>query len=88
MQTQLRPLLSLLSISTGHILRLLATHHITREVCPDVFANNRLSSFMDSGKDVKDLYIGTEYAYVLTHRAALLFMFALVPKASTKAQMA
>ncbi|TCD65381.1 ich1-like protein [Steccherinum ochraceum] len=42
----------------SHILRLLATHHITREVRPDVFANNRLSSFMDSGKDVSDLIIG------------------------------
>ncbi|THH29318.1 hypothetical protein EUX98_g4870 [Antrodiella citrinella] len=42
----------------SHVLRLLATHHITREVRPDVFANNRLSSFMDSGKDVQDLIIG------------------------------
>ncbi|KAH8096884.1 hypothetical protein BXZ70DRAFT_865118, partial [Cristinia sonorae] len=44
--------------SSGHILRLLATHHITREVRPDVFTNNRLSSFIDSGKDVTDLVLG------------------------------
>jgi hypothetical protein len=37
----------------GHILRLLATHHIGKEISPNVFANNRLSSFVDSGKDLK-----------------------------------
>ena len=35
---------------TAHILRLLATHHILREVSPDVFALNRISSLVDSGK--------------------------------------
>ena len=35
----------------GHVLRLLATHHIGKEVSPNIFANNRLSSFIDSGKD-------------------------------------
>jgi hypothetical protein len=35
----------------GHILRLLATYHIGKEVSPNTFANNRLSSFIDSGKD-------------------------------------
>ncbi|KAK7689556.1 hypothetical protein QCA50_007348 [Cerrena zonata] len=39
----------------SHILRLLATHHITREVRPDVFANNRISSYLDSGKDLDSL---------------------------------
>ncbi|THU99018.1 hypothetical protein K435DRAFT_752418 [Dendrothele bispora CBS 962.96] len=34
----------------AHILRLLASHHICREVSPNVFANNRLSSLIDSGK--------------------------------------
>ena len=34
----------------GHILRLLATHQIVREVRPDVFANGRLSALLDSGK--------------------------------------
>ncbi|KAK7012982.1 hypothetical protein R3P38DRAFT_3207582 [Favolaschia claudopus] len=31
------------------ILRLLATHHIFREVSPGVFANNRISSTLDKG---------------------------------------
>ncbi|KAI0339260.1 hypothetical protein BDW22DRAFT_1431862 [Trametopsis cervina] len=43
----------------SHILRLLATHHIGREVRPDVFANNRLSSIIDSGKPWRDLMMAT-----------------------------
>ncbi|KAF7976155.1 hypothetical protein HWV62_7471 [Athelia sp. TMB] len=39
----------------AHILRLLATHHILTELAPDVFANNRLSSRLDSGKRSVDL---------------------------------
>ncbi|KAI1782784.1 hypothetical protein LXA43DRAFT_859578, partial [Ganoderma leucocontextum] len=38
-----------------HLLRLLATHHWLREVKPDVFANNRLSSFLDSGKSTEQI---------------------------------
>ena len=34
----------------NRILRLLATNHIFTEVSPDVFANNRLSSVLDTGK--------------------------------------
>ena len=37
------------------ILRLLATNHIFTEVSPDVFANNRLSSALDTGKSVEEL---------------------------------
>ena len=36
-------------------LRLLATNHIFIEVSPDVFAINRLSSVLDSGKSVDEL---------------------------------
>lgn len=36
-------------------MRLLATHHITREMRPNVFANNRVSSVMDTGKAWKDI---------------------------------
>ncbi|PPQ86971.1 hypothetical protein CVT25_009763 [Psilocybe cyanescens] len=39
----------------AHILRLLATHHILRELSPDVFALNRISSLVDSGKTVAEL---------------------------------
>ena len=41
--------------TTAHILRLLSTHHILRELTPDVFANNRISALMDSGKKVEEL---------------------------------
>lgn len=39
----------------ARILRLLATNHIFAEVSPDVFANNRLSSVLDTGKSVEEL---------------------------------
>ncbi|CDO72696.1 hypothetical protein BN946_scf184985.g116 [Trametes cinnabarina] len=39
----------------GHVLRVLATSHWLREVAPDVFANNRRSSYIDSGKTVEQL---------------------------------
>ncbi|KAK2462797.1 hypothetical protein APHAL10511_005188 [Amanita phalloides] len=39
----------------AHALRLLATHHIVREVAPDVFATNRISSLIDSGKSLEEL---------------------------------
>ena len=42
-------------LSSGHVLRLLATYHFVQEVKPDVFANNRLSSFIDSGKSTEQL---------------------------------
>jgi hypothetical protein len=39
----------------ARILRLLATNYIFMEVSPDVFANNRLSSALDTGKSVEEL---------------------------------
>ena len=45
-----------LSHSIGRVLRLLATHHIFREVSPDVFTNNRISSLLDTGKSVEELF--------------------------------
>ncbi|KAF9475206.1 hypothetical protein BDN70DRAFT_924124 [Pholiota conissans] len=39
----------------AHSLRLLATHHLIREVSPNVFALNRLSSLIDSGKTFTQL---------------------------------
>ncbi|KDQ55518.1 hypothetical protein JAAARDRAFT_208779 [Jaapia argillacea MUCL 33604] len=43
------------SVKLSHILRLLATHHIVHELRPDVFAINRISGFMDSGKSVSEI---------------------------------
>ncbi|GJE87411.1 S-adenosyl-L-methionine-dependent methyltransferase [Phanerochaete sordida] len=39
----------------ARVLRVLATNHIFVEVAPDTFANNRVSSCLDTGKSVKDL---------------------------------
>ncbi|KAK0235425.1 S-adenosyl-L-methionine-dependent methyltransferase, partial [Armillaria nabsnona] len=39
----------------AHILHLLATHHILHEVAPGVFANNRISSLVDSGKSAQEV---------------------------------
>lgn len=39
----------------ARILRFLATRHIFREVTPDVFANNRISSLLMKSKSVKDI---------------------------------
>ncbi|KAJ7171095.1 O-methyltransferase [Mycena filopes] len=47
----------------AHILRLLATHHILREVAPDVFAANRISSLLDSGKELGVLLDHPERKY-------------------------
>jgi hypothetical protein len=47
-------------------LRLLATNHIFIEVSPDVFAINRLSSVLDSGKSVDELL--ARFALSLTVR--------------------
>ncbi|KAF9471449.1 S-adenosyl-L-methionine-dependent methyltransferase [Pholiota conissans] len=47
----------------GRVLRLLATEHIFKEVSPDVFANNRISSASDTGKPVKDLFERPEEKY-------------------------
>ncbi|KXN80702.1 Sterigmatocystin 8-O-methyltransferase [Leucoagaricus sp. SymC.cos] len=43
-------------IKLAHILRLLATHHIVRELSPDVFTLNRISSTIDTGKNLHDLH--------------------------------
>lgn len=39
----------------ARVLRVLATKHIFKEVAPDTFTNNRLSSLMDTGKDITDI---------------------------------
>ena len=46
----------------ARVLRLLATNHIFIEVSPDVFANNRLSSVLDTGKSVQEIL--TRFAQV------------------------
>ncbi|KAI0795374.1 S-adenosyl-L-methionine-dependent methyltransferase [Irpex lacteus] len=47
----------------AHVLRLLATCHIFREVSPDTFANNRLSAGLDTGKDIRDILADPQAKY-------------------------
>jgi len=61
--------LGLTRFSPAHYLRLLAFHHVFREIRPDVFANNRLSSLMDTGFPVKDLI--AEYVYTPRYNLCL-----------------
>jgi hypothetical protein len=42
-------------LSTARVLRTLATHHVFREVSPDTFANNAISSALDTGKTIDAL---------------------------------
>jgi hypothetical protein len=50
----------------SRVLRLLATNHIFIEVSPDVFANNRLSTVLDTGKPVEELISNPESKYIGT----------------------
>ncbi|KAF8581832.1 S-adenosyl-L-methionine-dependent methyltransferase [Ramaria rubella] len=57
-------------LKLGHVLRLLATHHIFREVKPDVFTNNRVSSFIDTGKSSAAIYADPSAKYDGTNGVA------------------
>ncbi|KAF9465796.1 S-adenosyl-L-methionine-dependent methyltransferase [Collybia nuda] len=47
----------------ARILRVLSSHHIFTETSPDKFANNRVSSFFDSGKETHKLKIEPAMKY-------------------------
>ncbi|KAF7367841.1 S-adenosyl-L-methionine-dependent methyltransferase [Mycena sanguinolenta] len=59
----------------ARILRLLATHHIFREVSTDVFANNRISSTLDKGKSVEFLLANPDQRFPETTGLAALVEF-------------
>ncbi|KAH9916743.1 S-adenosyl-L-methionine-dependent methyltransferase [Epithele typhae] len=68
-----RDLSRLVDVDEGnlsHNLRLLATHHITREVRPNVFANNRISAILDSGKIPEELLSNPQTKYEATNGIA------------------
>ncbi|KAI0056325.1 hypothetical protein BV25DRAFT_1627243 [Artomyces pyxidatus] len=50
-------------VQISHILRLLATHHILLEREPDVFALNRVSALLDSGKTFEEVVASPETKY-------------------------
>lgn len=45
-------MLRLITMSLARILRFLATHGIFKEISPDVYTNNRLSSVLEKGRDI------------------------------------
>ncbi|KAG9227803.1 hypothetical protein CCMSSC00406_0000551 [Pleurotus cornucopiae] len=47
----------------GRFLRILATNHIYREIEPNVFTNNRISSMMDTLKPTKDLFADPKHKH-------------------------
>ncbi|KAF8641330.1 hypothetical protein AX16_010028 [Volvariella volvacea WC 439] len=47
----------------ARFLRMLATHFIYREVEPNVFANTRMSSLLDSGKSTKEIAAAPDHKY-------------------------
>ena len=59
----------------ARVLRLLATEHIFKEVTPDVFANNRISSLLDTGNSI-DKLIERREVYVLFSKIILISSFA------------
>ncbi|KAF7345187.1 hypothetical protein MSAN_01895200 [Mycena sanguinolenta] len=56
----------------ARILRLLAIHNIFREVTPNVFANNRISSVLDKGKPWKVLFDNRDERFTGTSGFAAL----------------
>ncbi|KAF8334399.1 S-adenosyl-L-methionine-dependent methyltransferase [Amanita rubescens] len=56
-------------------LRLLATHYIYREVKPDVFANNRVSSFVDTLKPSAEIIADPEHKFDNTSGIAAFASF-------------
>ncbi|KAI0771399.1 O-methyltransferase [Irpex lacteus] len=47
-------------VKLARILRVLATKHIFKEVAPDTFVHNRLSSVLDTGKNISDILADPE----------------------------
>ncbi|KAJ7769225.1 hypothetical protein DFH07DRAFT_1007117 [Mycena maculata] len=58
----------------AHVLRLLATHHVVREVVPDVFAVNRISSLIDTGRDLEELVADPSNKYAADGGAIAAFV--------------
>ncbi|OCH88902.1 O-methyltransferase [Obba rivulosa] len=50
----------------ARLLRILATNHIFKEVSPDVFANNRISASLDTGKSFSEIVSNPNDKYTAT----------------------
>ncbi|KAF7344103.1 S-adenosyl-L-methionine-dependent methyltransferase [Mycena venus] len=56
----------------ARFIRYLATHHVYREVSPNVFANNRISSMMDTLKPSREILADPEHKHEKTMGLAAL----------------
>ena len=66
-QRNIRLIYCSLIISPARVLRVLASNHIFIEVSPEVFANNRLSSVLDTGKPVEELLAKLVISLLICH---------------------
>ncbi|KAJ7581450.1 S-adenosyl-L-methionine-dependent methyltransferase [Mycena floridula] len=67
----------------GRILRYLATRHIYKEVAPNVFTNNRISSLLKKRKTVQEIKADTESRFEGAPMAAFVSQYAdILPVAS------
>ena len=67
----------------ARLLRLAATNHVFVEVSPDVFAHNRLSSLLDTGKTVEEVL--AEYVSVFCLSVMLSYGILVVLTESIRA---
>lgn len=51
----------------ARLMRYLATHHVYKEIEPDVFTNTRISSMLDTGKSVEELFASPASKHDNTH---------------------
>ncbi|KAI9441374.1 S-adenosyl-L-methionine-dependent methyltransferase [Lactarius indigo] len=71
------------SVKISHILRLLATHHLVREREPDVFALNRVSALLDSGRSFTECRAAPEKKYDAEGGGPVIRRLLSRPKLST-----
>lgn len=64
---------------TARILRLLATNHIFNEVSPDVFAHNRVSCTLDTGKSLAEILAELGFIRFSHTDVKLIFLSFTVP---------
>ena len=64
----------------GRCLRMLTIHHLYREVKPDVFANTRISSMLDTLKPSKDVI--SEYVSPMRHSVLYIVLPLLIAQST------
>jgi hypothetical protein len=76
------------SMPSARVLRLLATNYIFKEVSPDVFTNNRLSTVLDTRKPLEELISKWVLHCVRSPDNALTSVMSSAPNRSTLGPLA